>query len=297
MPFFSIIIPTYNRAHTISRPVDSILAQTFPDWELIVIDDGSTDDTRTVVEGYKDERIRYVWQENQERSAARNHGIRLAKGEWICFQDSDDEYLPEHLEVHFNAINSRQDFRVFRSGLLLCKDGEMYKKEPLEVEGRYDSFPYDGIHVYSFHNSVLQGTVFHLEYYPVEDLHFLLSVGIKYKIHIINAWTGIYHYNINEGRINKRLIPKLQNRAACLDDILSWNKKLIVPYLIRKRCLVEILLLGISIRHTRLGLLRCFRYNFLVFLRFPIEYIRLVAKIVYVKIGEFSGFYRRVGRF
>ncbi len=72
-PFLSIIIPTYNRAHTLRRPIDSILAQTFTDWELIIVDDGSTDDTKEIIEAYKDPRIRYVWQENQERSAARNH--------------------------------------------------------------------------------------------------------------------------------------------------------------------------------------------------------------------------------
>ena len=100
MPFFSIIIPTYNRAHVIMRPIDSVLRQTFEDWELIIVDDGSTDDTKSIIESYHDNRIRYVWQENQERSAARNHGIALAKGEWICFLDSDDDYYPNHLANH-----------------------------------------------------------------------------------------------------------------------------------------------------------------------------------------------------
>jgi len=99
MPFFSIILPTYNRAGFLPETIKSVLVQTFTDWELIIVDDGSTDNTKSVVESFIkiDSRIKYVWQKNAERSAARNHGIRLAKGEYICFLDSDDRYLSNHL--------------------------------------------------------------------------------------------------------------------------------------------------------------------------------------------------------
>ncbi|MBK6499927.1 MAG: glycosyltransferase family 2 protein [Saprospiraceae bacterium] len=72
---------------------------TFTDWELIIVDDGSIDDTKSIVDLYQDERIRYVRQENKKESAARNNGICLSNGEWICFQDSDDEYLSQHLQI------------------------------------------------------------------------------------------------------------------------------------------------------------------------------------------------------
>ena len=128
MPFFSIIIPTYNRAHIIHRPIDSIIAQTFTDWELIIVDDGSTDHTQAIVDSYNDSRIKYIWQENQERSSARNHGIKLAKGEWICFQDSDDEYLPEHLQVLNEGIQTHPEYKVFRTGLFIFDDGKYIGK-------------------------------------------------------------------------------------------------------------------------------------------------------------------------
>ena len=86
---FSIIIPTYNRAAFLPKAIESVLAQTYTDWELIVVDDGSTDNTREVVAQYNDERIIYIYQENAERSAARNNGISQAKGDFICFMDSD----------------------------------------------------------------------------------------------------------------------------------------------------------------------------------------------------------------
>src|SRR5687767_3103747 len=96
-PFFSIIVPTHNRASLIHTPIESVLRQTFSDWELIMVDDGSTDNTKQVIASYTDPRIRYIHQQDLERSAARNNGIAQAKGQYICFLDDDDYYFPEHL--------------------------------------------------------------------------------------------------------------------------------------------------------------------------------------------------------
>jgi len=108
MPYFSVIIPAYNRARFLPECLDSVLAQTFTDWECIVVDDGSTDGTRELVAEYvrRDSRFRYHWQENAGASAARNAGIERARGEWIAFLDSDDWYYPDAL-AHFHAAASR----------------------------------------------------------------------------------------------------------------------------------------------------------------------------------------------
>lgn len=103
MPKISVIIPTYNRAHYVSQAIDSVLAQTFTDYEILVIDDGSIDNTKEVLQSYLD-KITYIYQENKGVSAARNTGLRLARGEWIAFLDSDDIWLPEKLEVQFNDV-------------------------------------------------------------------------------------------------------------------------------------------------------------------------------------------------
>ena len=87
-PKVSIIIPTYNRAHLIAECLESVLNQTFNDYEVIVVDDGSTDNTKEAVEPYFD-RIRYTKQENRGNAGARNSGIELAKGEIIAFTDAD----------------------------------------------------------------------------------------------------------------------------------------------------------------------------------------------------------------
>ena len=98
-PTFSVVIPTYNRADLLPRAVGSVLGQTMGDFELLVVDDGSVDTTREVIEGFRDSRVRYLRQENAGAPSARNHGARLARGRYITFLDSDDEALPDWLET------------------------------------------------------------------------------------------------------------------------------------------------------------------------------------------------------
>ena len=99
----SAVIPTYNRAHLIGPAVESVLRQTKQPAEIIVVDDGSTDDTREQVASFGD-LVRYIYQANSGASAARNRGVREARSEWIAFLDSDDLWLETHLERMAHAI-------------------------------------------------------------------------------------------------------------------------------------------------------------------------------------------------
>jgi glycosyltransferase involved in cell wall biosynthesis len=298
MPFFSIIIPTYNRACIIRRPIDSIIAQTFTDWELIIVDDGSTDHTQEIVDSYNDSRIKYIWQENQERSAARNHGITLATGIWLCFQDSDDEYLPEHLQVLFEGIQAFPEYKIIRTGLHIYENERYIGKSGIESMNKYDQFPYDSIQVFTFHSSILEYNQFEVNYFNAEDLHFLLKIGLNNALKIINQLTGIHHYDPkSSGGVGFNYEKNLTNRRACLEDILVWNNFLILPSLRRKRCLIEILILYGHIKYKPENILSSLLENLKILCRFPIEYVKLILKIIYVKIGEFSGFYRTLDRF
>jgi len=97
-PQFSVIVPVYNRADTLARALKSVLAQTFQDFEIVVIDDGSKDDPQSVCDSFDDPRIRCIRQDNRGGGAARNAGIDAARGRFVAFLDSDDEFLPQHLE-------------------------------------------------------------------------------------------------------------------------------------------------------------------------------------------------------
>lgn len=109
-PFFSVIIPTYNRAHSIVRSIESILEQTFQDFEIIVVDDASTDNTSEVVSIVKNSKLKFVRNDsNKERCLTRNKGISLAKGKYICFLDSDDYHLPNHLELIYQEIQKQKE--------------------------------------------------------------------------------------------------------------------------------------------------------------------------------------------
>lgn len=102
----SIIIPAYNQAQYLSFAIESVLSQAYPQWECIVVDDGSTDDTKKITHHYNHKAIRYIYQRNQGLSAARNTGITAAQGEFLAFLDSDDMLLPEHLQLLVTAMRA-----------------------------------------------------------------------------------------------------------------------------------------------------------------------------------------------
>jgi len=147
-PTVSIIIPTYNRAHLIGRVIQSVLNQIYQDFEIIVVNDGSTDNTKEVIRKFqeRDERIKYIkHNKNKGASAARNTGIKAARGKFIAFQDSDDEWLPEKLEKQMKVFENAPEkvgvvytdmWRIMRnkrkcyfsSPMITPEDGIIYKQ-------------------------------------------------------------------------------------------------------------------------------------------------------------------------
>lgn len=105
---FSVIIAVYNGEKTINKAIESVLSQTFPAFELIVVDDGSTDGTKAQLKQFED-KIIYIHQENAGVSVARNKGVEKARGEWICFLDADDWYYPDRLKWHAELIEQHPE--------------------------------------------------------------------------------------------------------------------------------------------------------------------------------------------
>ncbi|MFX4263649.1 glycosyltransferase family 2 protein [Pelotomaculum propionicicum] len=137
-------MPTYNRAITIKRAVDSILKQTYQDFEIIIVDDGSTDNTYEIVKEFNEKRIKYIKHEkNKGASAARNTGIRESRGKYLAFQDSDDQWLPNKLKRQVEILdNSPNEVGIvycgfwrfnnnkkiyYPSGKVIEKEGNVYK--------------------------------------------------------------------------------------------------------------------------------------------------------------------------
>ncbi len=114
MPVFSVIIPTYNREKLISRAIDSVLVQSFRDFELLIIDDGSKDNTESIIQAYvkKDNRVHYFYKENGGQNSALNLGIKHAKGMYIAFLDSDDIWMEQKLEKVFQKFQTDPDLGV-----------------------------------------------------------------------------------------------------------------------------------------------------------------------------------------
>lgn len=121
---FTIIMPTFNRAHTIPRAINSILTQTYDNWQLIVVDDKSLDNTDEVMHFYLgDDRIMYIKQpEHMERVKAMNMAFPHVEGEWICWLDSDDAYISTYLEIINAAIEKYNDFDVCNFGSIIYHD-------------------------------------------------------------------------------------------------------------------------------------------------------------------------------
>jgi glycosyltransferase involved in cell wall biosynthesis len=128
-PRVSVIIPTYNRAGIIAEAVDSVLAQDYKDFELIVVDDGSTDNTSEVMARYGDD-VRVLFQENKGVSAARNRGITEASGKLIAFLDSDDLWLPQKLSTQVEFFSQRPD-------ALICQTEEVWLRNGIRINPKH----------------------------------------------------------------------------------------------------------------------------------------------------------------
>ncbi|MGQ0569536.1 MAG: glycosyltransferase family 2 protein [Armatimonadota bacterium] len=136
LPLVSVIIPTYNRAEVVTRAIDSVLAQVYEPIEIVVIDDGSTDETRQAVAAYEN-RVEYRYGANRERGAARNAGLEATSADLVAFLDSDDEMLPGHLDSLVGALIDRPDVGIAYSRAEFFDDGsgepfDVFPRSPVE---------------------------------------------------------------------------------------------------------------------------------------------------------------------
>ncbi len=234
---FSIIIPTYNRANMLTKAIESVLAQTYDNWELIIIDDGSTDNTKEVISSYKSNKIIYIYQKNQKESVARNKGIDTAKGDYICFLDDDDYYLDSFLIKFYNKIKKDKHDNTIYMCEQLEKNGDKFVKVKLDKKKlnknhiKYLTLNSNNLQPFVIPAKILKSEKFEPKFEFGEDFHLLMRLLFKSKLKVIPETLCVYRFHKNSTfyteLYNGGYIKK-NNRLDTFDDlILRYKKELI----------------------------------------------------------------------
>ena len=217
IPKVSVIIPTYQHAHFVGQAVESVLAQTYKDYEIIVVDDGSTDNTCEVLAEFGD-RITVIYQENRGLSAARNTGIRASKGQYVAFLDADDIWLPEKLEKQIPLFERDESVGLVSSDMFFFdENGLRMHKNGLRPETGFDWVPPKSGMVYStlfVQNYILMPTVvvrrccfddvgfFDEELSSYEDHDMWLRIAKNWAVDYVNEPLAMYRLSATQMHTN-----------------------------------------------------------------------------------------------
>ena len=223
----SVIIPVYNRENIVTAAVNSVLNQTYTDLELIIVDDGSTDNTKDVLSQISDERLRYVYQDNAGACVARNHGIELARGEYIAFHDSDDIWHWDKLEKQMAIFDKYDPDIVFCKLHYKKKDGtEALWPEKL-VEGYVNPVKnlfQIGTQTIIGKRKIFEEIQFDKELPRFQEFEFLYRASKKYSLYCLDE--GLVEYAIGDDSISGN--PEKLYIACCL--IIKKHPELINDY-------------------------------------------------------------------
>ena len=226
-PNISVIIPTYNRAHILPRALDSVLAQTQLPIEIIVVNDGSTDGTKSVLSNYPG--LKIIDQQHSGVSAARNIGLEHTNGEWIAFLDSDDEWLPEKLEQQWAAI-CNDDKLICHTEEIWIRNGK--RVNPMKKHQKYGEYIYEKclpLCVISpssvmIHQSVFNDIgVFDESLEVCEDYDLWLRICSKYSTLFIYE-PLIVKYGGHEDQLSRKYWGMDRFRIQAMEKILSFGE-------------------------------------------------------------------------
>ncbi len=212
MPFFSIVIPVYNKEKFVAKTLKSVLAQTFTDFEIVIINDGSTDESETIIFDFKDARIRYFSKPNEGVAIARNFGIEKAVSEYICFLDADDYWYPNFLEIIHQYIQKFPDEKVFASAIEIETKKRTFpanysfdKKGDFEIVNFFDASKKESAIWTSsvcIHREVFDKSgIFDTKLKVSEDTDLWIRIGLQYKVVFI--WTILARYVFDEKSISR----------------------------------------------------------------------------------------------
>ncbi len=233
--FLSIVVPTYNRANLIENTLKSILNQECEDFEVIVIDDGSTDNTEEVIRPYLSEKVHYHKIENSERGAARNRGTELANGEYVNWFDSDDEMLPNHVAALKELVDQNNKPEVVATSFMIKSENNILKatknkfsklqkkRKNFLIEGNY--FSCNSVSVRK-DVALLNPFVEDRKLSVSEDYELWLRLSAQFPFHTSSVITS---YLIQHGQrsVNTMLnAQKLETRFTTFIQLVSDNKQI-----------------------------------------------------------------------
>jgi len=232
-PAVSVIIATYNRANYLAETIDSVLSQSFQNFELIVVDDGSTDETRRVVAPYGS-RVRYIYQENRGPSAARNLAARNTSADWISIQDSDDLCLPNHLETLYGYVNKHpKSGMVFANGSYL--GGPAHNRETIIPAAKSRRLAEQGVRLEDlFDKSIvrLQAALISKRCYDDVEGHdesLRISMDLDLTFRLISRYPVAYldevvfSYRRHSGNISGNQELRLLENIRVIEKLLGQN--------------------------------------------------------------------------
>jgi glycosyltransferase involved in cell wall biosynthesis len=212
MPYFSIVIPLYNKENFIIHTVKSVLAQTFTDFEIIIVNDGSTDNSEEITLQIKDPRIRYYLKENGGVSSSRNFGIEKAKSDYIAFIDADDYWYPNFLEEFSKNIDRFPDLKVFSTAIEIEISKKVFpssysivKTGDYEIVNYFDASCKQSVISSSsavFHKNIFEKTGdFDINLKNGEDTDMWIRIGLNYPI--LFSWKILARYVYDNNSLSK----------------------------------------------------------------------------------------------
>lgn len=214
MPYFSIVIPVYNKEQFIGETLKSVLAQTFTDYEIIIVNDGSTDKSEAIIQSIKDDRIHYFSKENEGVSFTRNYGIEKAKGEFVCFLDADDYWYPVFLETMHTYSQKFPEHKVFACAIKIETRNKTFaahysiaKKGDFEIVDFFEASQKECVlwtSSVAIHKSVFN-TVgnFDTKIKKGEDTELWIRIGLQYPIVFI--WKILARYVYDSKSVSRNL--------------------------------------------------------------------------------------------
>ncbi|AVH49942.1 glycosyltransferase family 2 protein [Acinetobacter sp. SWBY1] len=225
---FSVVIPLYNKEKYIGRAVESVLAQTYQDFELIVVDDGSTDASVSQINSIFDPRLRIIQQKNQGEGPARNAGIQVANREWIAFLDADDAWLPDHLDELSNIINKHPNAKMLSTSCAQIEDSneKFNVKNSLNSHIREIDYFYEAsikIGIINSTSLAINKCVFldvggFNQFKAGADLECWARIALKYNVAISNKITCCY-FRDTGGVMQSLAAKKATKPVTTLSDI------------------------------------------------------------------------------